>query len=344
MQQLTIRGQHYQAGCSQCDEVDVTLLDGQLLLDATDASVERCCYSLSELSISPKVGTIPREIRLPDNGLLSLPSNQEVDRYLDGGKPHRSIAAMESSTTWAFASVLLVPLFLYIFFKFAIPALAVSFAAYVPDSVTGLASRHTMMALEKTILDKSELAPSLQEQYQRQWQALRSRLQLSDVNYQLYFRKSDHMGANAFALPDGSVVVTDELVNLLEQNSDLLNAILLHEIGHVELHHSMRLIAETLVASLAIDYFFGDLGGVVEFFIGLSNTMVQNQFSQKLEWQADNFALQQMHYLGLDKEHFAQAMEKLAQTLAGESRVENLLSTHPLLKDRIDNARAQPSL
>jgi Zn-dependent protease with chaperone function len=137
------------------------------------------------------------------------------------------------------------------------------------------------------------------------------------------------------------VVVTDQLLTLIDNDADLLQAILLHEIGHVEHRHSMRLIAETLATSLAIDYFFGDLGGMIEVFAGLSNTIMQNQFSQKLEWEADNFALKQLDALDLDKESFALAMEKLAATLPEDvSEYEVFLQSHPSIKERIENARA----
>ena len=50
--------------------------------------------------------------------------------------------------------------------------------------------------------------------------------------YTLVFRKSDAIGANAMALPSGTIVVTDGLVTLAEDDREILG-VLAHEAGHV---------------------------------------------------------------------------------------------------------------
>jgi Zn-dependent protease with chaperone function len=220
-----------------------------------------------------------------------------------------------------------------------IPGFAVHFAEYVPDAAVKIATEHTLYTMDKTLLDESEVDAELQQTYRDNWQQTLSQLSLHGAQYNLNFRHSENMRANAFALPDGTVVVTDELLTLIDNDVDLLRAILLHEIGHVEHKHSMRLIAENLATSLAVDCFFGDLSGIIEVFSGISNTIVQNQFSQKLEWEADNFAIQQLKVLGLEPESVAQTMEKLAESLPEESTLDALMQSHPLMKERIQNAR-----
>lgn len=50
------------------------------------------------------------------------------------------------------------------------------------------------------------------------------------------------IGANAFALPDGTLVVTDELVELAGDNDDEVLAVLAHELGHIHERHGLRLL------------------------------------------------------------------------------------------------------
>lgn len=292
-----------------------------------------------ELQIINKLGSIPREVILREQGLLSIESTPDVDKWLAENQKTNQIAKMESNRSIVLLSLIFVPLFLFGFFKYLVPSFAVNFSEYVPDAAVKIASEHTLYTMDKTLLDKSEVDAELQQTHKDKLQSVLSKLNLSNTGYNLNFRRSQKMGANAFALPNGTVVVTDELLRLIDNDADLLAAILLHEIGHVERKHSMRLIAETLATSLAIDYFFGDLGGMIEVFAGLSNTIVQNQFSQKLEWEADNFALQQLEILGLESESFAVAMEKLAETLPEESKLDVFMQSHPLMKERIQNAR-----
>ena len=330
-------GNLYLAGSSQCKQVAVHISVEHLVVTDTRNQDQLHKVPLKELKVSAPLANVPREIIFPNKDLLSINPDKDFNLLLDGKESR--IAKMEASLSWVLASLVLVPLALIGIFKYANPALAVVFAQYVPDAATELASRHTLIAMDRTLLDPSEVEIKLQQDYQQQWRSLIAQLDLEHKNYQIHFRKSEEMGANAFALPDGTIVITDGLVELVDKDVDLLNAILLHEIGHVEHHHSMRLVAETLVSSLAINYFFGDVGGMVEFFAGLSTTVIQNQFSQKLEWQADNFALEQLQALGKDKEHFARVMEKLASQAPQDSQIDNLLSTHPSIKQRIENAR-----
>jgi len=59
---------------------------------------------------------------------------------------------------------------------------------------------------------------------------------------------SSPIGANAFALPGGSVIITDKLIKLA--NLEQLRAVLYHEIGHVKLNHGLKMIIEQAGVSL----------------------------------------------------------------------------------------------
>ena len=298
---------------------------------------------LLEFTISDKLGSLPLELILPDVGMLVVDNDADFEWWLKQHTGGHRLARLETNRKLILLSVLLVPAVLFSLFKFAIPYCAIVFANYVPAPAVEIASRHTLIALDRSLLNTSQLEPQSQLALQQAWTNLLSKLQLNDHNYQLQFRQSKAMGANAFALPNGTVVVTDELVNLLEQDMQLLSAILLHEIGHVQHKHSMRLIAQTLATSLTLHYFFGDLGALIEGFGSISSTLAQNQFSQKLEWQADNYAIEKLALLGQDPEAFALAMEKLASSVPELSKLDSLLSSHPIIAERIDNARQRLS-
>src|SRR5437764_1298137 len=64
----------------------------------------------------------------------------------------------------------------------------------------------------------------------------------------LLVRNSEQLGANALALPDGTIVVTDWMVRLVQTRDnrlddagkDQLAAVLAHEVGHIEHRHTAR--------------------------------------------------------------------------------------------------------
>lgn len=300
-------------------------------------------FQHEQLSISDKLGSVPREIILPNKTLLIMDSNPIVDAWLSGGK--KDISRWEKSPKVVVGSMIAVPITLYFIFAIIIPKMAVVFAPYVPEAIVELSSKHTMAALDDTVLNPSEIDVEKTLALEAQWYELISNLSLERNNYNILFRNTEMMGPNAFALPNGTIVFTDQLIELVDFDEEILTAIFMHEIGHVENHHSMRLISQTLATSIVITYIFGDVSGFLDFFASVSNTIATNRFTQKLEWEADNFALAQLKATGKDPVSFARGMKKFAEYGESDGKnspisedLEKILSSHPLTKERIANA------
>ncbi|MGQ8365145.1 M48 family metallopeptidase [Glaciecola sp. 1036] len=332
-----IEAKFYPSGSSSCQQIQLKCYDsGMFSFDSE--TVESKDYYIADHNISDKLGNLPREIAIKEVGLLVVESTTEFDTWLAQHKSER-LHKFESNKKMIVASFFAVPITLYLLFKFAVPYAAVAFADIVPYGAVKIASKQTLDTLEATILDPTELPSEFVDETTEYWDELLYQLDTEHLHFHIQFRNSETMGANAFALPDGTIVFTDQLVELFEQDRDLLTSVLLHEVGHVEEKHSMRLIAETLVSSLVISYFFGDVSGVLEVLGGVTTTVTNNQFTQDLEWEADNFALEQLPTLGLEPKLFADAMEKFAEEYGkGGGKLEEFLSSHPLVRQRIENA------
>lgn len=335
------QGQLYLPGKSECLPVHLQT-QGDVLF-VYHQKDDELLYAINhkDITASAKLIGVPRELVLPDKALLQVEHAEQIDNWVDHKQGTKNrVAKLEDSRSAVLLSLLLVPLTLIATFKYVIPVLAITFSDWVPEDVVEIASDHTLITLDKSILDESQLPVETQQEYVDYWHQLIERLGLAPQSFDIQFRYSEEFGPNAFALPNGTMVITDQLVELVDEDIDLLTAILLHEIGHVQHKHSMRLIAETLGTTLVINFVFGDVSALIELFGGFSSTVIQNQFSQDLEREADHFALTHLEQLGLSKESFALAMESLA-TLSGkdDSQLDKLLSSHPSIKERIENAR-----
>jgi Zn-dependent protease with chaperone function len=224
-----------------------------------------------------------------------------------------------------------------------IPATASSMVPLVPDKVRQQMGQHTFYTLKKTTLQPSELPAEQQQELQQLWQQSLAQLPLRYQDYQLHFFRSRLLGANAFALPDGTVVITDDLVKRLAEQPDALLAIMLHEIGHVEQQHSMRLVAQSLGAALVFGILFGDVETLGELVLGSGAGLLQNAFSRDMEREADQFALTHLQLLGKSPNAFADAMTALLQQQENSdvdhSALLKYLSTHPDTAERIEQAR-----
>jgi len=296
--------------------------------------------ALSGVKLSDKLGNTPRQMIFPEGELFSFIASKEVDAWLHQHGKKSSLHTIEQSKRFILAALIMVPLMLVGLFKYAIPEIAVSFSALVPQKAIEISSQHTLQALDKTVLSPSSLSEQEQAAYIDKWQKQIAALDYPHQEYRIFLRHSELYGANAFALPDGTIVVTDDLLKLFAKHPDAMFAILLHEMGHVEQHHAMRYIAETLATSIVVSYLFGDLSAVLDLFIGSGVTMIGNQFSQVLEWEADNFAIAVLKHQGKSPESFADAMKLFLQQ-HGESELGKLFSTHPLMAERAQNALKQ---
>ncbi|MEE2023086.1 M48 family metallopeptidase [Alkalimonas mucilaginosa] len=288
---------------------------------------------------------LPMELELTDGGIFR-PDDASF-RWPQQAAHFRLAAWLESNRLSILSAVILAPLALWLLVTVAMPAMASAMVPFVPDQVRQQMGQQTFYALQKTILQPSTLSEEQQEELQALWQEALHSLELTYDGYQLHFYQSTFLGANAFALPDGTVVMTDALVELLKNKPDALLAILLHEIGHVEEQHSMRLVAQSLGAALVFGVFFGDAEALSELILGAGSGMLQNAFSRDMEREADQFAYTSLVAMGRSPEAFAEAMAVFAEQHGDSGQSEQLLkylSTHPATAERIEEARKAAQL
>lgn len=131
-------------------------------------------------------------------------------------------------------------------------------------------------------------------------------------HYQLVLRDSKSIGANAFALPSGIIIATDDLIKLT--NDAELTAVLAHEVSHVKFHHSLRHTLQSSATALLLAVWLGDLTSLSSLAAAIPALLVSAQYSQSFELEADRYALDYLAANGLSAESFASALNKLEQS------------------------------
>lgn len=147
------------------------------------------------------------------------------------------------------------------------------------------------------------------------------------------------MGPNAFALPDGTILFTDEMVQIAEQDDELLT-ILAHEIGHVIHRHGMRTLIQDSILGFALLAIAGDISGSSELFMGLPALLMERAYSREFEREADRYAITTMRTHNIPSIHFANLMGRIEKAHLAKGKSENkkwsrYLSSHPLTAERI---------
>lgn len=184
----------------------------------------------------------------------------------------------------------------------------------------------------------SGLDQSMQDRLRRKFAELSVDLPYAQY-YRLEFRESGYIGANAFAMPGGTIVITDDMVKLAETDEEVL-AVLAHEIGHVELRHVMRQVLQGSAVAVAAATLAGDAATLSAAVTGLPAVLAQAKYSRDFETEADDFAFQLLHKHAMSPEAFATVMERLESECGCEPGALDFLSTHPVTSERIKRARA----
>lgn len=332
--------QYYFAGSNSAREVYVSIENGCITIACPNTDDVLLNQEINLCKVSSALGSVPCEVNFVDGDLLVLPAVHPMVTVLREQLPKSNyiLHLFEQSKVFWLVALLLVPLSFYFLVNYIIPSMAETVAKQVPHSVKVDIDDEVLSIYDGVMFEETELDPSKQEKIKTQWQLLLRELKLDQNAYSLQFRKSESIGANAFALPGGTVVVTDELVLLFKDKPEAISAILLHEIGHVELNHSMKILAESVGTTLLMTYFFGELEGLVEIFSGTAVTLLQNTYSRDIESEADDFAVTKLSLIGKSPQAFADAMRGLSEQTEKQHTLLKYFSSHPEIKQRIDKA------
>lgn len=146
----------------------------------------------------------------------------------------------------------------------------------------------------------------------------------------LVFRKGDQLGANAVALPNNTIIITDELIKLAHTNQEILG-VLAHEQGHLVYRHSLQQGLTSLGLSILYIAMTGDNS---DLFTSLPAAMIGANYSRKFESEADLYALQLMDKKHIEVSHFANFLQRLSDTTE-EGIDKRIRPTHQLLRKNL---------
>lgn len=313
---------------------------GAVHVERTDDHSRVVALPQFKLNISPRLADTPRYLQLPGGEKLETDDNDTVDR-LNRKFGKRSwldfVHRFESRLKYVAIGLVCFLLLIWGSVQYGIPLTARIIAERLPPSALNLASRQTVAMLDRTVFSATELDVDTRQRLQEHFQPLLTAH--ADYPLKIMFRKGGHLGANAFALPDGSIVFTDEMV-LLAEHDDELSAVLAHEIGHVVRGHGMRTIIQDSLLGFLLLAITGDVTGSSELFIGLPVLLTEMAYSRDFEWEADRYARISMKAHAIDLKHFANLMRRVdkgpgAGNGDGQKKWVNYLSTHPMTEERL---------
>lgn len=163
----------------------------------------------------------------------------------------------------------------------------------------------------------------------------------AQTNFPIQVRAVEAPMVNAFALPGGLVVVTDDLIEMA-RSPDELAAVVAHETAHVEKRHVMQSVWRSMGLGLVLDLVIGGGTGAGQQAVLLAANFADLRFSRAAEVEADRRGMQLLEGAGLSSQGMAPFFERLATKNEGPSAaaVKELISSHPDTRGRARTSRA----
>lgn len=155
----------------------------------------------------------------------------------------------------------------------------------------------------------------------------------SDYNYNVTVVESEMV--NAFALPNGAIIVYSGLLDRLE-NYEEFAALLGHEAAHINLRHSMKMLCRNLSTYVFISAIFSDVNGIITVLVDNVHQLQSLTYSRSLEEEADYLSGQTLVFNQIDPVGLKHLFEKL--TADSNSYIPEFLRTHPITEKRIEKA------
>ena len=300
---------------------------------------------VKRLKIEPPIGTSARKIYLPSGQLFETDELEKVSR-LKGGGFWANLAKTERFGWHLIPLAIATPFLAFGLYRTLIP-LFISFAMFMtPNGMIKTIDKNTMKAIDLTLTQPSNLEREREAEIQAIFKRLAKNAQAQSTktrripNYTLLFRGGDRIGPNAFALPGGTIVMTDELVSMFPEEDYVISAVLAHEIGHVEHEHSLRQLYRALGMAAMIGLIAGDAGPMLEDIVLEGSALLSLSFSRKHEMQADNFSYDILTGTGQRADGLIGFFEKLDEEIPMPKSGEWMM-THPLSEKRIENIQAR---
>lgn len=336
---ISLEGNFYPPNSAQRFDAKLWLLDGGKL-NLIVGSDQRT-FTLGQVTISSPLGGIPRSLRFDDGSKFDCENDPRIGEWLESEGLHKGsnlVHRLERNWHWVIISLASVALAVVAAVIWGIPASASWLSKLVPTEVRVQVGDQTEAIVFRLLGDPvraDDIPVDLESGFRRLARPYVTR----DFPITLYFFEGGSLGPNAFAIPNGSVVMTEEFVELAQADSVALLGVLAHEIGHLHHRHGMRRAIEASSLPVLISMVTGDLGSGAAMLGSIPVSLIQNGYSRDQEREADEFARDLLLEQGMPTEPVAELFERLRDEIGD---LPGWMSTHPAHTERIDFFRQPP--
>ncbi len=301
---LRVQAQYFDGRSAKAHAVTLTLAGSRLSLRGEALTRED---DITTLRVSEPMGAAPRLISYPDGAHCEVRDHQGMARLLAASNFQDSwVVRIQTRWRWAAAAVVATVILVFAAYRWGLPAASELIAFQMPEKVLAQLGSGTLDMLDRGLFEPSKLPQPRREQLA----AALARLKTpggATPRYTLHFRDGGAVGANALALPDGTIVVTDQLVKLAQHDEEII-AVLAHELGHIDRRHGLRMLIQGSIVAFVVSWYIGDVSSIAA---GAPTLLLQARYSRDHEREADSFGATLLKANGISPRRLADMLARL---------------------------------
>lgn len=352
-----IVGQLYQLGSSKSVEAVISLIGDNTICISFDEDKQH--FESQQINISSRLGNSARYIDIAEFGRFETPDNDAVDtlhKQIRGSKPGTLLHRLEANLSLIIIAVVVTAVFVWVSLTYGIPIVSDKIVAALPARTADLLEDKFFEEIDENWFSESKLSEQRQGEVNDLYAQVAASMGVNpeQQNFRFYLRNAeDSVGANALALPSGTIIMTDQLVMAADSDKQIAGVIA-HELGHVLGQHSMKQIVRGSLLTFIVALIAGDVAGASSTIVAAPVVLMELRYSRDLELEADQYAID---YFDCDVEGLREmgkfffelsesiSDEKIAKTASddnakdkpkskGVDSVTEYLSTHPSNSER----------
>ena len=336
-----VAADYFDGRTARAHPVRVHVADGQLVIVGGDIHRSE---PLASVTWPERTRHGVRLLHLADGASLHCRHSLAWDTWSadHAGRRDSIVVRTQQRWKWVVASTLVLLAMVFVTYKHLLPIAARGVVALIPLAADDALGESALESIDESGLMKPTTMSSANQQAVRTAfaQAV-SHLPHDEVpGYHLEFRKSG-IGPNAFALPGGAIVLTDELYGRVDGDTNILVGVLGHELGHVRHRHGMRMLVQAGVLSAAAGALYGDFSTL---FSQIPVLLGQASYSRGFEHEADVDSVRLMKASGISPAVMARFFVQVRQPKPGDKSASApqlppmpiALASHPADQERIE--------
>ena len=254
--------------------------DGTPLASAAPSAIRR----------EARLGSLPSTVVFPSGWRFRSHDHGGIDALIGPAGTDR-LHRWEAYRPRLILVVGLVLVAAFAVWRWGLGALVAVAVAVTPDALPSAIDEGQIAVVDRTFADPSTLSRTEKSRVSQVFGRLKTVAPAPRFGeYTLLFRDMPKVGPNAFALPGGTIIVTDQLVSDFPE-ADVIAGVLGHEIAHVSEAHGLKQVYRSLGTYLLVAVIVGDVGPVLNDLLLEGGLLLSLSYSREHEREADRIGM-----------------------------------------------------